>query len=250
MKAWKIHACLVATLSVSSAANAASDIKVYAASSMTNAIDDIAQKFEQQYDVKVTPVYGGSSSIARQILNGAPADVFISANTKWMNYLVKSNVIESDGVTNLVHNSLVLIAPLASSVTPFNFSDGNAWSQALDGNRLALGNPVSVPAGMYARESLSHFGVWKQIERQVAPAKNVRLALALVERGEAPLGVVYKTDALLTKKVKVVGEFANDSHADIVYPGAIVKDSTQSKQFFEYLKSDDAKQVFMQYGFQ
>ena len=103
---------------------------------------------------------------------------------------------------------------------------------------------------MYARESLSHFGVWKQIERQVAPAKNVRLALALVERGEAPLGVVYKTDALLTKKVKVVGEFANDSHADIVYPAAIVKYSTQSKQFFEYLKSDDAKQVFVQYGFQ
>jgi molybdate transport system substrate-binding protein len=250
MKAWKIHACLVAILSVSSAANAATDIKVYAASSMTNAIDDIAQKFEQQHDVKVTPVYGGSSSIARQILNGAPADVFISANTKWMNYLVKSNAIESDGVTDLVRNSLVLIAPLASSVTPFNFSDGNAWSQALDGNRLALGNPVSVPAGMYARESLSHFGVWKQIERQVAPAKNVRLALALVERGEAPLGVVYKTDALLTQKRQVVGECANDSHADIVYPAAIVKDSKQSKQFFEYLKSDDAKQVFVQYGFQ
>ena len=123
MKAWKIHACLAAILSVSSAANATTDIKVYAASSMTNAIDDIAQKFEQQYDVKVTPVYGGSSSIARQILNGAPADVFISANTKWMNYLVKSKVVKSDNVTNLVRNSLVLIAPQASTVTSFNFSD-------------------------------------------------------------------------------------------------------------------------------
>ncbi|AXB34470.1 molybdate ABC transporter substrate-binding protein [Vibrio campbellii] len=250
MKAWKIHACLAAILSVSSAANATTDIKVYAASSMTNAIDDIAQKFEQQYDVKVTPVYGGSSSIARQILNGAPADVFISANTKWMNYLVKSKAVKRHNVTELVHNSLVLIAPQASTVTSFNFSDANAWSQALAGNRLALGNPVSVPAGMYARESLTNLGVWKQLERQVAPAKNVRLALALVERGEAPLGVVYKTDALLTNKVKVVGEFANNTHADIVYPAAIVKDSTQSKQFFEYLKSDDAKQVFVQYGFQ
>ncbi|MGR5231597.1 molybdate ABC transporter substrate-binding protein [Vibrio rotiferianus] len=250
MKAWKIHACLAAILSVSSATSAASDLKVYAASSMTNAIDDIAQKFEQKYEVSLTPVYGGSSSIARQILNGAPADVFISANAKWMNYLVKSNAIKGDGVTNLVRNSLVLIAPQASSVTPFNFSDANAWSQALDDNRLALGNPVSVPAGMYARESLTNLGVWKQLERQIAPAKNVRLALALVERGEAPLGIVYKTDALLTDKVKVVGEFASDTHANIVYPAAIVKDSKQSEQFFEYLKSDDAKQVFVQYGFQ
>jgi molybdate transport system substrate-binding protein len=228
-------------LSVSSAANAATELKVYAASSMTNAVNDIAQQFETKYDVTVTPVYGGSSSIARQILNGAPADIFISANTKWMDYLVKSKAVKNDSVTNLVRNSLVLIAPKASTIEPFDFSDANAWNQALEGNRLALGNPVSVPAGMYAKESLTNLGVWKKLERQIAPAKNVRLALALVERGEAPLGVVYKTDALLTDKVKVVGEFANDTHADIIYPAAIVKDSTQSEQFFEYLKSDDAK---------
>lgn len=250
MKAWKIHACLVAILSVSSAANAATELKVYAASSMTNAVNDIAQQFETKYDVTVTPVYGGSSSIARQILNGAPADIFISANTKWMDYLVKSKAVKNDSVTNLVRNSLVLIAPKASTIEPFDFSDANAWNQALEGNRLALGNPVSVPAGMYAKESLTNLGVWKKLERQIAPAKNVRLALALVERGEAPLGVVYKTDALLTDKVKVVGEFTNDTHADIIYPAAIVKDSTQSEQFFEYLKSDDAKKVFAQYGFQ
>ncbi|CAH1526389.1 molybdate ABC transporter periplasmic binding protein [Vibrio jasicida] len=250
MKAWKIHACLVAILSVSSAANAATDLKIYAASSMTNAIDDIAQKFEQKYDLSVTPVYGGSSSIARQILNGAPADVFISANTKWMNYLLKSKVVKSDSVTNLVQNSLVVIAPQDSSIATFDFSDADAWNKALDGNRLALGNPVSVPAGMYARESLTNLGVWKVLERQIAPAKNVRLALALVERAEAPLGVVYKTDAQLTTKVKIVGEFASDTHADIVYPAAIVKDSIQSKQFFQYLKSDEAKQVFAHYGFQ
>ncbi|MHA2783352.1 molybdate ABC transporter substrate-binding protein [Vibrio harveyi] len=250
MKAWKIHACLVAILSVSSAANAATELKVYAASSMTNAVNDIAQQFETKYDVTVTPVYGGSSSIARQILNGAPADIFISANTKWMDYLVKSKAVKNDSVTNLVRNSLVLIAPKASTIEPFDFSDANAWNQALEGNRLALGNPVSVPAGMYAKESLTNLGVWKKLERQIAPAKNVRLALALVERGEAPLGVVYKTDALLTDKVKVVGEFANDTHADIIYPAAIIKDSTQSEQFFEYLKSDDAKKVFAQYGFQ
>ncbi|HHP0466645.1 TPA: molybdate ABC transporter substrate-binding protein [Vibrio harveyi] len=250
MKAWKIHACLVAILSVSSAANAATELKVYAASSMTNAVNDIAQQFETKYDVTVTPIYGGSSSIARQILNGAPADIFISANTKWMDYLVKSKAVKNDSVTNLVRNSLVLIAPKATTIEPFDFSDANAWNQALEGNRLALGNPVSVPAGMYAKESLTNLGVWKKLERQIAPAKNVRLALALVERGEAPLGVVYKTDALLTDKVKVVGEFANDTHADIIYPAAIVKDSTQSEQFFEYLKSDDAKKVFAQYGFQ
>ncbi|EGQ8413915.1 molybdate ABC transporter substrate-binding protein [Vibrio parahaemolyticus] len=250
MKAWKTNACLAAILSISFSTNAATDLKVYAASSMTNAIDEIAQDFKEKYDVTVTPVYGGSSSIARQIINGAPADVFISANTKWMDYLVDEGVIDSDNVTNLVRNSLVLIAPQSSSLAVFNFADANAWEAALNGSRLALGNPTSVPAGMYAKESLTTLGVWKEIQTKVAPAKNVRLALALVERGEAPLGVVYKTDAQLTNKVKIVGEFASDTHAAIVYPAAVVNDSTESRQFFQYLKSEDAKRVFAHYGFQ
>ncbi len=250
MKAWKTHACLAAILSISFSTNAATDLKVYAASSMTNAIDEIAQDFKEKYDVTVTPVYGGSSSIARQIINGAPADVFISANTKWMDYLVDEGVIDSDNVTNLVRNSLVLIAPQSSSLAVFNFADANAWEAALNGSRLALGNPTSVPAGMYAKESLTALGVWKEIQTKVAPAKNVRLALALVERGEAPLGVVYKTDAQLTSKVKIVGEFASDTHAAIVYPAAVVNDSTESRQFFQYLKLEDAKRVFAHYGFQ
>ncbi|EMN7235336.1 molybdate ABC transporter substrate-binding protein [Vibrio parahaemolyticus] len=250
MKAWKTHACLAAILSISFSTNAATDLKVYAASSMTNAIDEIAQDFKEKYDVTVTPVYGGSSSIARQIINGAPADVFISANTKWMDYLVDEGVIDSDNVTNLVRNSLVLIAPQSSSLAVFNFADAKAWEAALNGRRLALGNPTSVPAGMYAKESLTTLGVWKEIQTKVAPAKNVRLALALVERGEAPLGVVYKTDAQLTSKVKIVGEFASDTHAAIVYPAAVVNDSTESRQFFQYLKSEDAKRVFAHYGFQ
>ncbi|EGQ8275268.1 molybdate ABC transporter substrate-binding protein [Vibrio parahaemolyticus] len=250
MKAWKTHACLAVILSISFSTNAATDLKVYAASSMTNAIDEIAQDFKEKYDVTVTPVYGGSSSIARQIINGAPADVFISANTKWMDYLVDEGVIDSDNVTNLVRNSLVLIAPKSSSIAVFNFADAKAWEAALNGSRLALGNPTSVPAGMYAKESLTTLGVWKEIQTKVAPAKNVRLALALVERGEAPLGVVYKTDAQLTSKVKIVGEFASDTHAAIVYPAAVVNDSTESRQFFQYLKSEDAKRVFAHYGFQ
>ncbi|EJU8774817.1 molybdate ABC transporter substrate-binding protein [Vibrio parahaemolyticus] len=250
MKAWKTNACLAAILSISFSTNAATDLKVYAASSMTNAIDEIAQDFKEKYDVTVTPVYGGSSSIVRQIINGAPADVFISANTKWMDYLVDEGVIDSDNVTNLVRNSLVLITPQSSSLAVFNFADANAWEAALNGSRLALGNPTSVPAGMYAKESLTTLGVWKEIQTKVAPAKNVRLALALVERGEAPLGVVYKTDAQLTNKVKIVGEFASDTHAAIVYPAAVVNDSTESRQFFQYLKSEDAKRVFAHYGFQ
>ncbi|ODZ49053.1 molybdate ABC transporter substrate-binding protein [Vibrio parahaemolyticus] len=250
MKAWKTHACLAAILSISFSTNAATDLKVYAASSMTNAIDEIAQDFKEKYDVTVTPVYGGSSSIARQIINGAPADVFISANTKWMDYLVDEGVIDGDNVTNLVRNSLVLIAPQTSSLAVFNFADAKAWEATLNGSRLALGNPTSVPAGMYAKESLTTLGVWKEIQTKVAPAKNVRLALALVERGEAPLGVVYKTDAQLTSKVKIVGEFASDTHAAIVYPAAVVNDSTESRQFFQYLKSEDAKRVFAHYGFQ
>lgn len=250
MKAWTVHACLTAILSVSSSAYAATDLKIYAASSMTNAINEIVQKFEHKYDVSVTSVYGGSSSIARQITNGAPADIFISANTQWMDYLVDSGVTPRDGVTNLVHNRLVVIAPKSSDTVSFNFSDSNAWHQVLEGQRLALGNPMSVPAGMYAKESLTHLGIWKALERQIAPAKNVRMALALVERGEAPLGIVYQTDAQLSNKVKIVGELADDSHTAIIYPAAIVKDSTESKQLFEYLQSSDAQQVFAQYGFE
>ncbi|PFG58169.1 molybdate transport system substrate-binding protein [Vibrio sp. ES.051] len=250
MKAWKTHACLAAILSLSFSANATPDLKVYAASSMTNAIDKIAQDFEDKYNVTVTPVYSGSSSIARQIMNGAPADIFISANTKWMDYLVDENIINRDNVTDLVRNSLVLITPQYSKLATFDFSDGDAWEVALNDNRLALGNPASVPAGMYAKESLHTLGVWKNIQHRVAPAKNVRLALALVERGEAPLGIVYKTDAQLTDKVKVIGEFKSDTHADIIYPAAMVKDSTESKQFFQYLRSDEAKRIFVQYGFQ
>ncbi|HCH3183853.1 TPA: molybdate ABC transporter substrate-binding protein [Vibrio parahaemolyticus] len=193
MKAWKTHACLAAILSISFSTNAATDLKVYAASSMTNAIDEIAQDFKEKYDVTVTPVYGGSSSIARQIINGAPADVFISANTKWMDYLVDEGVIDSDNVTNLVRNSLVLIAPQSSSLAVFNFADAKAWEAALNGSRLALGNPTSVPAGMYAKESLTTLGVWKEIQTKVAPAKNVRLALAIL------------LTALVTVKDKVAG---------------------------------------------
>ncbi|MGP8306757.1 molybdate ABC transporter substrate-binding protein [Vibrio sp. YIC-376] len=250
MNAWKRHVCLTVLLSISFTVNATNDLKVYAASSMTNAIDDIAQDFKEKYDVKVTPVYGASSSIARQIMNGAPADIFISANTKWMDYLVGEGIVKSDNVTELVRNSLALIAPTSSSAVTFDFSNGKAWEMALNGGRLALGNPTSVPVGMYAQESLTTLGVWNDIQDKVAPAKNVRLALALVERGEAPLGVVYKTDAKLTDKVKVVGEFSSDTHTAIVYPAAMVNDSFESKQFFDYLKSDEAKAVFTHYGFQ
>lgn len=250
MKAWKTHACLTALFTMSFTVNAAGDLKVYAASSMTNAIDEIAQNFEDKYKVTITPVYGGSSSIARQIMNGAPADVFISANTKWMDYLVDNGVVRSDSVTNLVHNRLVLIAPISSDSMPFDLSNASEWETALNGGRLALGNPGSVPAGMYAKESLTTLGVWNHIQSEVAPAKNVRLALALVERGEAPLGAVYKTDARLTDKVKVVAEFSDKTHSPIVYPAALVNDRTESKQFFQYLKSDEAKTVFMRYGFQ
>lgn len=250
MKAWKTHACLMAILTLVFSATAAADIKVYAASSMTNAIDDIAQAFEDKYGIAVTPVYGGSSSIARQIINGAPADVFISANTKWMKYLVDSKHVDGDSVTNLVRNSLVIIAPKDSKIPRLDISDLNAWNSILDDSRLSLGNPASVPAGMYAKESLTTLGLWDKLKRKVAPAKNVRLALAFVERGESPLGVVYKTDALLSAKVRIVGEFSNEMHTDIVYPVALVKDSPNSRQFLEYLQSSEANKVFVQYGFQ
>ncbi|MDF2154493.1 molybdate ABC transporter substrate-binding protein [Vibrio sp. CAU 1672] len=249
MKKWCVQLCSLGFLLASFTANASAELKVYAASSLTNAIDQIADDFSHQHGVKVTTVYGGSSSIARQIINGAPADVFISANTKWMKYLVNAGLLRNDGVTNVTQNSLVVIAP--SFMLPRNFElyHGQAWVEALQEQRLALGEPMSVPAGMYAKQALQHIGVWPDVQRQIAPAKNVRQALTFVERGETRLGIVYKTDARLSDKVTVVAELPVDAHSKIVYPAAVINDSPLANQFVDYLHSAKAKSVFTRFGF-
>lgn len=225
-------------------------VTVFAAASTTNAMTDIADIFEEKTQRKVRYSFASSSTLAKQIANGAPADVYLSANPKWMNYLVEKNMIEPKTRFDLLGNSIVLIAPgdAAKKVK-------GALKFLLTGLRgdgkLAMGDPDHVPAGMYGKKALEALGLWTAVNPKVARAKDVRAALALVERGEAPVGVVYSTDAAISKKVKVIGVFPENSHPPIVYPVALVQGraTPAARRFLEFLKSPDVKNVFQKYGF-
>jgi molybdate transport system substrate-binding protein len=158
--------------------------------------------------------YGASSALARQIEAGAPAQLFICADSDWMDYVEARGRIERGTRIGLLGNSLVLIAPAASAAT-LRIAPGFALAEALRGGRLAIADPSSVPAGKYARASLERLGVWKSVQAHLAPAQNVRVALEFVARGEAPLGIVYRTDALADPAVRIVDEFPSDTHAPI-----------------------------------
>ncbi|MEZ9645961.1 molybdate ABC transporter substrate-binding protein [Vibrio sp. 10N.261.52.C2] len=228
---------------------AAEKLRVYAASSMTNAVNLLVEEFEKDHSVDVIPVYASTSSLVRQIERGAPADIFISANEKWMTHLVDRKLVYSDNVTNLCENELVLIAPKETSVT-LDLSKGVQWAKLLTNERLAVGNTMSVPAGIYAKEALETLGVWDDVKTRLAPSNNVRMALALVERSEAKLGIVYKTDALLSKEVNLVSTFPSDLHTPIRYPVAKLSDKVVAEEFYTFLKSEKAKDTLNSFGFE
>ncbi|MEJ2716300.1 MAG: molybdate ABC transporter substrate-binding protein [Deltaproteobacteria bacterium] len=223
---------------------------IFAAASTTNAITDIAKVFKEKNMGTVTYSFASSSTLAKQIASGAPADVYLSANPKWMNYLAEREMIEPESRFDLLGNRIVLIAPKDSTlkvkIAPkFNLAG------ILGDEKLAMGDPAHVPAGIYGKQALETLGVWKAVEPKVARCKDVRAALTLVERGEAPLGVVYATDAAISKKVKVIGVFPEDTHPPIVYPVALVKDrgTPTARRFLKFLTSPDAKSIFEKYGF-
>ncbi|MEZ8722004.1 molybdate ABC transporter substrate-binding protein [Vibrio pomeroyi] len=228
---------------------AAEKLRVYAASSMTNAVNLLVEEFEKNHTVDVIPVYASTSSLVRQIERGAPADIFISANEKWMTHLVDRKYVSSDNVTNLCENELVLIAPKGSSVS-LDLSQGDQWTKLLKNERLAVGNTMSVPAGIYAKEALETLGVWDDVSSRLAPSNNVRMALALVERSEAKLGIVYKTDALLSKEVNLVETFPSDLHTPIRYPVAKMSDKVIAEEFYTFLDTEKAKDILNSFGFE
>ncbi|TCN95817.1 molybdate transport system substrate-binding protein [Vibrio crassostreae] len=228
---------------------AAEKLRVYAASSMTNAVNLLVEEFEKDHSVDVTPVYASTSSLVRQIERGAPADIFISANEKWMTHLVDRKLVSSDNVTNLCENELVLIAPKDSSVS-LDLSQGEQWTKLLTNERLAVGNTMSVPAGIYAKEALETLGVWDDVSTRLALSNNVRMALALVERSEAKLGIVYKTDALLSKEVNLVETFPSDLHTPIRYPVAKMSDKVIAEEFYTFLDTEKAKDILNSFGFE
>lgn len=236
---------LLALALFAGAAQAQDRLLVFAAASLKNALDEVAAL----QPAKPTLSYGASSSLARQIENGAPADVFVSADLDWMDYLEKKGLLVPGTRRNLLGNRLVLIAP-ASQPVKLQPAPHFAISAALKNGRIALANPDSVPAGKYAKAAFESLGVWDQVAGRIAAADNVRAALALVARGEAPLGVVYQTDANAEPKVMIAGTFPAGSHPPIVYPVAEVKGAKASaRAFLEALAGPRARAIFERHGF-
>src|SRR5471030_2892375 len=192
-------------------AQAADKVTVFAAASLTNAIQDIAAQYQKEKGVQVVSSFASSSTLARQIEQGAPADLFISADQQWMDYSMgKQQIVENTRYT-LLGNDLVLIAAKASKINHVDINDKTQWASLLGDSRLSVGDPDHVPAGIYAKEALQKLGAWTTLEPKLARASDVRGALALVEREEAPLGIVYGSDSIASKKVKVVGIFPASS---------------------------------------
>ena len=229
---------------------AAADILVFAAASTASAFDEVIRLYRAKGQETVTASFAASSTLAKQVANGAPAHLFVSANTDWMDYLSKRKAIDRQSRRRLLGNRLVLVAPAASRLT-LAVTPGFSLAGALGDGRLALGDPDHVPAGIYARKALQSLGVWKTVKDKLARAANVRAALVLVERGEAPLGIVYGTDAAVTKKVRIVGEFPATSHPPIRYEAALVsgRDGPEARRFFDYLTTPEAAKVFARHGF-
>jgi molybdate transport system substrate-binding protein len=240
---------LVALPAWSSLARAA-EVTVLAAASLTDALGTIDADFQKQSGNSVKAAFGGSSALAKQLEAGAPADLFISADVPWMDYVAKANLIDPASRFDMLGNHLVLVAPMDSTLQATIGADFDLLG-ALKGGKLAVADTNAVPAGKYAKASLTKLGMWDKVEASLAQAENVRAALALVERGEAPLGIVYQTDAAVAK-VKVVGMFPDDSHPKIIYPVALTLQGAKSqaaKDYLAYLKSDAAKAVFSKAGF-
>ena len=252
--AWFGLACIVA-FAASAAAPPSKQhppLTVFAAASLKESLDEAAATYEKQTGTPVRVSYAASSALARQIAQGAPADVFLSADIDWMDDLQTRGLIDPRTRRNLLGNTLVLIAPRDSKVPAIALTPGLNLAPYLGTEgRLALALTASVPAGKYAKQALTRLGAWPGVQARTAEAENVRAALLLVARGETPLGIVYGSDARAEPKVRVVGVFPADSHAAIVYPVARVAASTHPRaaDFVAWLQSPAAKAIFHRHGF-
>lgn len=250
-KIW-LHLLLAATLLTTLTGQAlANHINVFAAASLTNAMQDIAEQYEKEKHQDVVLSFASSSTLARQIEAGAPADLFISADQKWMDYAQKNHSIDTDSRKTLLSNSLVVIVPKSSKQAPLTIDKDTNWDALLQGGRLAVGDPEHVPVGVYMKQAMENLGVWQQIQDKLAPTQDVRSGLALVERNEVPVGVVYSSDALITPHVKVIGSFPQGSYPNVEYPLAIITghDNPAVRDFYQYLQEPQATAVFKRYGF-
>jgi molybdate transport system substrate-binding protein len=226
------------------------ELVVFGAASLTNVLQDIGKDYKRETGQEVSFSFAASSVLARQIEAGTRADVFVSADEEWMDYLQSRTLIDPKTRHDIVMNRLVLIAPAASDIK-LKIAPHFALAAALGKGRLATGDPGSVPVGRYARAALTNLGVWSEVSGHLVPAEDVRSALAFVARGEAPLGIVYETDALIEKRVRVVDTFPEDSHAPITYPVALMATAKAGAgRFVAYMKSPAGRAVFAHCGFQ
>lgn len=226
----------------------ADSIRVFAAVSLSNALSEVGTLYEKEKGMRVRHSFASSATLAKQIEAGAPADIFVSANSKWMDYLQARGHIDASSRKNWLSNRLVLVVPRGQSF-PVKFEPGFDFASAIEG-RLCTGDVDSVPAGIYARQALGHLGWWEHIKSRVAGMQDVRAALAFVERGECAAGIVYESDARISGKVEIAGIFPAASHAPIVYPIAFVAGGkNMDKGYWEYLQGPVSAAIFRKYGF-
>lgn len=243
-------AVLMSLSGVAGNAHAADAPVVFAAASLKDAMEDIGRRYKAQSGVEVVFSFAASSALARQIEAGAPADVYVSANVNWMDYLQERGMIDAAHRRVVAGNTLVVVAP-KDRATPLDLTQPQALLARLGEGRLALGDPDHVPAGRYARAALENTGLWPKVEDRLARGENVRVALAMVSRGETPLGIVYGSDAAIEPHVAVVAEFAESTHAPIAYPAAPVAASERPEfavDFVAFLETPAAGEAFRAAG--
>jgi molybdate transport system substrate-binding protein len=242
-----LGACLLALQSL--AAQSEKGITVFAAASLTNALQDLGDAFSKSSSIPVRFSFAASSALARQIENGSRADLFFSADLEWMDYLQARNLIQPVTRHDVLTNQLVLIGP-ADSKLSLKIGPKFALAAAVGSGRLATGDPDSVPVGRYAHEALANLGVWDDVAARLVRADSVRSALAFVDRGEAVLGIVYATDALVDKKVRVIDVFPASSHMPIIYPAALTTGAkADAAKFLAYVRGPAGNLAFEHYGF-
>jgi molybdate transport system substrate-binding protein len=248
--AWVFILASATGASVAAAADAGKTVLVFGAASLTDVLDELGHAFTTQSQIEVKSSLAASSVLAKQIEAGAPADLFFSADLDWMDYLQQRNLLRPGSRHDVVLNRLVLIAPADSKVS-LKIAPGFGLLKALGDGKLATGDPDSVPVGKYAHTALEKLGVWDGVSSRIVRAENVRAALAFVARGEAPLGIVYRTDALAEKRVRIVDVFPEDSHPPVTYPIALTKGaSSEAQRFEDFVTSAAAKPIFLKFGFQ
>jgi molybdate transport system substrate-binding protein len=243
--------CIIAIAFLSTAFHVnAESVNVFAAASLKTALDDAAKAWKTQSGKDVVATYGSSGTLAKQIAEAAPADIFISADLAWMDDIDKKNLIKPETRKNLVGNTLVLVAATGTDLKIELEEDSNL-AASLGGEKLAVGDVKSVPAGKYAKAALETLGLWASVEPNLVMQENVRSALTLVARGEAKLGIVYGSDAVAESKVQVIASFPEASHAPIVYPAAVIATSTNpdAQPFLTFLFSREAQLIFKANGF-